>query len=36
MQRSAHRIQENIIPYTEDYYIDLLDNSWGIEKNKVN
>ena len=28
--RSAYRIQENVIPYTENDYIDLLDNDTDI------
>lgn len=32
--RSAYRIQENIIPYSKVDYIDLLDDSQGVEQSK--
>ena len=36
--RAAYRIQENIIPYTEDAFLDLLDNeiSTQAQKEKLN
>ena len=36
--RAAYRIQENVIPYTDDAFLDLLDDEVSVEfqRNKLN